>query len=71
MSYWQAGIARSPSNPHQRPRSKRGAVSDDQAWRGYVDVVVARARKYYGASLNNRITKAHHYILNDQLEIDG
>ncbi len=32
---------------------------------------MARARKYYGKSLDNRITKARHYLLNDQIEIDG
>lgn len=47
------------------------APPPDPAWRDAVDAVTARARKHYGAGFNNRITKARHYILDEQIEIDG
>lgn len=47
------------------------AAPREEAWHDAVDAVVTRARKYYGKSLDNRITKARHYLLNDQIEIDG
>lgn len=42
-----------------------------QAWRDAIDAVTARARKHYGASFNNRITQARHYLLDERMEIDG
>lgn len=47
------------------------AAQRAQAWSDAVDAVVARAREYYGTSFSNRITKAQHYIVDDQLEVDG
>ncbi|ETW93844.1 MAG: hypothetical protein ETSY1_37485 [Candidatus Entotheonella factor] len=51
--------------------SNGAATSEAQAWHEAVDAVVARARKYYGKSLDNRITQARHYLLSDDMEVDG
>lgn len=47
------------------------AAHSEQAWLDAIDAVTARARTCYGASLSNRITKARHFILDDQIEVDG
>lgn len=47
------------------------AAQRDQAWSEAVDAVVARARQHYGKSFNHPITKAHHYLTDERLEVDG
>ncbi len=42
-----------------------------QAWSDAIDAVVVRARNYYGKSFGHRITKARHYLMDDQLEVEG
>lgn len=51
--------------------TQNGTKDRPQAWYDAVDAVTVRARKYLGKSLDNRITKARHLILNQQIENHG